>query len=76
VPLSQSQKKLVTSFGANLRRERMARGITQEKMAEMVDLNIRTIQKIERGDLNVLITTAARLHRALGCTWNALLPTE
>jgi len=53
----------------------MARGITQEKMAEMVDLNIRTIQKIERGDLNILITTLMRLHRALGCKWDHLLPT-
>jgi DNA-binding XRE family transcriptional regulator len=54
----------------------MARAITQEKMAEMVDLNIRTIQKIERGDLNVLVTTAARLHRALRCKWDDLLPTD
>jgi transcriptional regulator with XRE-family HTH domain len=54
----------------------MAREITQEKMAEMVDLNIRTIQKIERGDLNILLTTVARLQHALGCRWDQLLPTD
>jgi transcriptional regulator with XRE-family HTH domain len=61
-------------FGANIRRERSARNLTQEKLAELADLNIRTIQKIEAGELNVLITTAIRLQRALKCSWEHLLP--
>jgi transcriptional regulator with XRE-family HTH domain len=60
-------------IGANLRRERMARKITQEKLAELADLNIRTLQKIEAGQTNILVTTAVRLRRALGCPWDALL---
>jgi DNA-binding XRE family transcriptional regulator len=48
--------------------------LTQEKLAELADLNIRTVQKIEAGELNVLITTAIRLQRALGCVWESLLP--
>jgi transcriptional regulator with XRE-family HTH domain len=60
-------------FGANLRRERSARGITQEKLAEWADLNIRTLQKIEAGQTNVLVTTAKRLRDALGATWDSLL---
>jgi len=47
--------------------------LTQEKLAELADLNIRTIQKIEAGELNVLITTAIRLQRALKCSWERLL---
>ena len=61
-------------FGANIRRERNARNLTQEKLAELADLNIRTVQKIEAGELNVLITTAIRLQRALKCSWERLLP--
>jgi transcriptional regulator with XRE-family HTH domain len=61
-------------FGANLRRERNARNLTQEKLAELADLNIRTVQKIEAGELNVLITTAIRIQRALKCPWDSLLP--
>lgn len=61
-------------FGANIRRERTARNITQEKLAELVDLNIRTVQKIEAGDINVLVTTAIRLQKALDCPWPRLLP--
>lgn len=61
-------------FGANVRRERTARNITQEKLADMVDLNIRTVQKIEAGSINVLITTALRIQKALDCPWSRLMP--
>jgi transcriptional regulator with XRE-family HTH domain len=70
-PRIQAQLK---KFGANVRRERTSRNITQDKLAEMVDLNIRTIQKIEAGSINVLITTAARLQKALDCAWTRLMP--
>jgi transcriptional regulator with XRE-family HTH domain len=64
----------LSSFGANVRRERTARNLTQEKLAERADLNIRTLQKIESGELNVLITTAARIRTALDCSWEKLMP--
>ena len=62
----------IIRFGANLRRERNKRGITQQKLAELTDLNVRTVQKIEAGKITILITTATRLHKALGCSWNSL----
>lgn len=61
-------------FGANLRRERVNVGLTQEKLAELADLNIRTVQKIEAGDINILMTTLLRLQQALKCNWESLLP--
>lgn len=51
----------------------MAKKITQERLAELVDLNIRTVQKIEAGETNILITTVLRLKKALGCSWESLL---
>ena len=60
-------------FGANLRRERTARNMTQEKLAELACLNIRSIQKIEAGQINILITTAKRLRESLGCSWDSLM---
>jgi transcriptional regulator with XRE-family HTH domain len=71
-----SPTKDLATFGANVRRERIRKQITQEKLAEFADLNIRTVQKIEAGQLNVLITTAIRLQRALDCPWDQLLPLE
>lgn len=44
-------------FGANVRRERTARRITQEKLAELTDLNSRIVQKIESGELSVRCET-------------------
>ncbi|RJQ24370.1 XRE family transcriptional regulator [Candidatus Parcubacteria bacterium] len=60
-------------FGENLRRERTARKVTQEKLAELTHLNIRTVQKIEAGQTNILITTAKRIQKAIGCPWESLL---
>jgi transcriptional regulator with XRE-family HTH domain len=66
--------KLLKPFGLNLRRERVARQITQEKLAEASDLNVRTLQRIEAGKVNILLTTTMRLQKALGCEWNKLMP--
>lgn len=63
-------------FGANVRRERVARGITQEKLAEIVNINSRTVQKIEAGKLNILVTTVWRLQAALNCSWDSLMRRE
>lgn len=51
----------------------MRRRITQERLAELADLNVRTLQKIEAGQTNILVTTAIRLRRSLGCNWESLL---
>lgn len=61
-------------FGANLKWQRVSRGVTQERLAELADLNTRTVQKIEAGEINVLLLTAVRLRKALGCSWDDLLP--
>ena len=71
--LNSKQASQVEAFGRNVRRERMARKITQERLAELVDLNIRTVQKIEAGDVNILLTTMVRLQKALGCQWTDIL---
>jgi transcriptional regulator with XRE-family HTH domain len=73
--LDSKQAAQIKAFGRNVRRERMARKITQEKLAELVDLNIRTVQKIEAGHVNILLTTVQRLHHALKCSWDDLLGT-
>jgi len=70
-PKDRAQLK---SFGANVRRERNAKAITQERLAELTDLNIRTVQKIEAGAINILLTTVLRIQRALACSWTKLMP--
>ncbi len=60
-------------FGANLRKERYVKRFTQEKLAELCGLSTRAIQKIEAGELNILLTTLKRVRRALRCPWQRLL---
>ena len=71
--MKKTIQKQLRNFGGNVRRLRNAQGLTQEKLAELADLNIRTVQKIEAGQTNILVTTAARLQRALGCDWATLM---
>ncbi len=73
MPLDRIQSAQLKRFGANLRRERNRRELTQEQLAEAVDLNIRTIQKIEAGSVNILLTTVLRIQKALACSWAELL---
>jgi transcriptional regulator with XRE-family HTH domain len=73
VPSQTNTTRQLKVFGGNLRRERISRSITQEKLAELADLNIRTLQKIEAGQTNILVTTAMRLRKALDCRWDDLV---
>ena len=65
--------QVVQTLGASIRRERVARGLTQERLAELAGLNPRTVQKIEAGEITILVTTLVRLRAALGCGWKCLL---
>jgi transcriptional regulator with XRE-family HTH domain len=64
------------TFGANLRRARMARNITLETLAERANLNIRSLQRFESGECNVLITTAWRLQHGIGAAGTSCLTTR
>ena len=63
-------------FGANVRRERLRRGWTQEYLAELSGLATRNLQKIEAGQINILQTTGFRIQLALRCPWSRLAPSE
>ena len=73
MPLNREQAKQLQTFGDSVRRQRLRRGLTQERLAELVDLNIRTVQKVEAGAVNILLTTVLRFQKALGCSWDSLL---
>lgn len=57
-----------------MRRLREKQGLTQEQLAELIDVHSRMIQKVEYGQTNILATTAIRLQAALECDWADLMP--
>ena len=59
-----------------MRRERNEQGITQERLAELVEISLRNMQRVEAGEINVLMTTVTCIRRALGCSVDKLIPRE
>ena len=72
MPLDRVETAQLKRFGANVRRTRMSRKLPQEKLAEAVNLNPRTLQKIEAGSVIILLTTVLRMQKALRCGWQDL----
>ena len=76
MPTEKELVSLQKSFGANVRRERNRKELTQERLSELADLSLRNIQRIEAGEINVLMTTVVRIRKAIGCPAEKLLPIE
>jgi hypothetical protein len=47
--------------------------VTKYASPQLVGVNPRTVQKIEAGRLNILMTTLERLKVALKCDWDDLM---
>jgi transcriptional regulator with XRE-family HTH domain len=67
-------QRWIRNLGTRIRAQRKAAGLTQERLAELADVAPRTIQKIEAGDITILVTTLARIRRAIGCRCDDLVP--
>jgi transcriptional regulator with XRE-family HTH domain len=76
VAISKKEWKRIKVFGANVRRERTRRRLTQDKLAERAEIATRNLQKIEAGEINILLTTALRIQLGLRCSWKRLMPLE
>ncbi|WP_224995281.1 helix-turn-helix domain-containing protein [Cesiribacter sp. SM1] len=64
------------SLSKNLIYQRKLKGYSQEKLAELSGVTVRTIQRIERGDVNSHMNTLKLLADALEVDIQALLPLE
>ncbi|TDD78397.1 XRE family transcriptional regulator [Flavobacterium caseinilyticum] len=54
---NQDKKSILISFGGNLRQLRLAKGFTQEQLANELGIEISQISRIERGVINTSVTT-------------------
>ena len=59
--------KVIRRFGANLRRIRTERGLTQERLAELADVHWTFVGKVERGEVNLSLRNIARFALGLKC---------
>ena len=66
------QDSVLASLGQNVRRAREKAALTQEKLAEIAELDATYISGIERGLRNPGIKNVARIAKALGITTSEL----
>ncbi|MBE6466469.1 helix-turn-helix domain-containing protein [Denitrobacterium detoxificans] len=59
-------------IGANIQATRQAKGLTQERLAEVVGVSRQTVAKWESGETSPDLEHAAALADALGCTMDTL----
>ena len=73
----ENSKVLTMSVGKNLGRRihrfRVTKGLTQEQLCEIADIDRSYIQRIEAGTRTPSIEIVIRIQKGLGCTWDELL---
>jgi transcriptional regulator with XRE-family HTH domain len=57
--------KVLKALGANIRRYRKERGLTQERLAELAEIDPKYCGQLERGEVNVSVLTLQRVAKAL-----------
>jgi transcriptional regulator with XRE-family HTH domain len=60
-------------IGANVRRLRLKRGMTQEQVAEGAELDLRFLQRVEAGKTNLGVAVLVKLADVLGVAPGVLL---
>ena len=60
-------------FGQNVSSLRAGLCLTQEQLCERAEIDRSYLQRIESGTSSPTIEVAARLKKALGCSWDVLL---
>ncbi|MGO2514472.1 helix-turn-helix domain-containing protein [Marinomonas polaris] len=67
-------KDLAKRFGANLRRKRRDKKVSQDQLALLADIDRSYIGRIERGEVNITLEKAYQLAQVLECDVRDLLP--
>ena len=62
---NQDKKSILITFGANLRQLRLAKGFTQEQLANELGIEISQISRIDRGVVNTSFSTLYSISKVL-----------
>jgi transcriptional regulator with XRE-family HTH domain len=65
-PQRDPRREELRRLGERVREQRRSRGLTQEALAEALDLSVAYVSLIERGGRNPPYTTVVAIARALG----------
>jgi len=60
--------EVLERIAANVRKARLRRGMTQEALAETADVDLRTLQRVERATMNMRVGILVKIANALQLT--------
>ncbi len=69
-----THRHILIKFGEKLRRMRKSKGISQEKLAEIISMDRTYIGLIERGERNPTVRSLYKIAKALKVSASDLLP--
>jgi transcriptional regulator with XRE-family HTH domain len=67
------KEKVLTQFASNLKKLREVQGISIRELAVRSDLEYSQVQRIEKGKVNIALTTVVALAEGLGISPDLLL---
>ena len=67
------KRDLAVAFGAVLRQHRQAKSVTQEKLSELADIDVKMVRMVERGTRNPSVNLADSLASGLGVPLSQLI---
>jgi transcriptional regulator with XRE-family HTH domain len=71
--ISNADNDLKVAFGDAVRKFRIARGLSQEKLAERADIHRTYVGDVERGLRNIALVNMHRIASALGVSLSSLI---
>jgi transcriptional regulator with XRE-family HTH domain len=64
---------VIIKFGNRIRKERLAKGLSQEKLAELAGMHRTYIGMIERAEKNITLVNIEKIAKALGISLGELM---
>lgn len=76
MPRELSKETLLKLFGLNVKFQRMKKGLTQEELANLMNVHLTYLAKIETGKINMSLAKILEIAKALNIDINKLLDIE
>ena len=73
---SEDELKVMKKFGLNVRRLRHEKGLSQEALASLSELDRTYVGGVERGERNISLLNIVKISSALGVSVVELFPNE
>jgi transcriptional regulator with XRE-family HTH domain len=69
----KSDPKFLKSLGQRVQQLRTEKGLTQQELCDKAEIARSQLTRLEKGDLNITVSTLNALAKAMGVTAKALL---